>query len=219
MDEFCKSVRVYLHSMRSILMLIRRELKVLEEDLESLTLFLNSSYQANDFYIKSAVNFTLTLMEEMALKSHFQNVPKIFSEMWQVMGESGQALRRSVQWIIETVKTSYKKAVELISRILHGESLDQVSGMMEKMVERYDKFIKDLHLSVIKYAENMYNNVVNMLSSYWKKMLQNIEPTIIRILHYAETTLWNASKEVIGMFNGVLVIRVEWTLLSLHSTL
>ena len=37
-----------------------------------------------------------------------------------------------------------------------------------------------------------------MLSSYWKKLLQNIEPTIIRILHYVETTLWNASKEVIG---------------------
>lgn len=98
------------------------------------------------------------------------------------------------------IKTSYRKAVELISRILHGESLDQVSGMMEKMVEKYDKFIKDLHLSVIKYAENMYNNVVNMLSSYWKKMLQNIEPTIIRILHYVETTLWSASKDVIGEY-------------------
>lgn len=96
------------------------------------------------------------------------------------------------------VKTSYRKAVEMISRLLHGESLGEVSGMMDKMVEKYDKFIKDLHLSVIKYAENMYNNVVNMLSSYWKKMLQNIEPTIIRILHYAETTLWNASKDVIG---------------------
>lgn len=164
-----------------------------------MTKFLNSSYQANDFYIKSAVNFTQTLIDELALRSHLQNVPKIFTEMWQVMGESGQALRRSVQWIIETVKASYQKVVELISRILHGESLDQVSGMMETMVEKYDKFIKDMHLSVIKYAENMYNNVVNMLSSYWKKMLQNIEPTIIRILHYVETTLWNASKEVIGM--------------------
>lgn len=98
------------------------------------------------------------------------------------------------------IKTSYRKAVELISRILHGESLDQVSGIMEKMVEKYDKFIKDLHLSVIKYAENVYNNVVNMLSNYWKKMLQNIEPTIIRILHYVETTLWNASKEVFDFF-------------------
>lgn len=90
--------------------------------------------------------------------------------------------------------------VELISRILHGESLDQVSGMMEKMVEKYDKFIKDLHLSIIKYAENMYNNVTNMLSSYWKKMLQNIEPTVIRMLHYLETTVWSASKELFDFF-------------------
>lgn len=66
------------------------------------------------------------------------------------------------------------------------------------MVEKYDKFIKDLHLSVIRYAENTYNYVVNMLGSYWKKILQNIEPTIIRILHYLETTLWSVSKEVLG---------------------
>lgn len=72
--------------------------------------------------------------------------------------------------------------------------------MTQPMVEKYDKFIKDLHLSIIKYAENMYNNVVNMLSSYWKKMLQNIEPTIIRMLHYLETTLWDASKEIFDFF-------------------
>lgn len=82
---------------------IPRELTVLEEDLEELRKFLNSSYQANDFYIKSAVNFTITLIDELALRSHIQNVPKLFTEMWQVMGESGQALRRSVKWIIETV--------------------------------------------------------------------------------------------------------------------
>lgn len=84
-----------------------RELKVLEEDVEALRKFLNSSYQANDFYIKSAVNFTITLIDELALRSHIQNVPKIFTEMWQVMGESGQALRRSVKWIIETVRGGF----------------------------------------------------------------------------------------------------------------
>lgn len=82
-----------------------KELKVLEEDIETFRKFLNSSYHANDFYVRSAVNFTISLIDELAIRSHIQNVPKIFSEIWQVMGESGQALRRSVLWIIETVRT------------------------------------------------------------------------------------------------------------------
>lgn len=76
---------------------------MLEEDIESFRKFLNSSYNANDFYIRSAVNFTITLIDELAIRNHIATVPKIFSEVWQVMGESGQALRRSVLWIIETV--------------------------------------------------------------------------------------------------------------------
>lgn len=93
-----------------------RELTVLEEDLEELRKFLNSSYQANDFYIKSAVNFTITLIDELALRSHIQNVPKLFTEMWQVMGESGQALRRSVKWIIETVKRRKSEEIPFIQQ-------------------------------------------------------------------------------------------------------
>lgn len=85
-----------------------------------------------------------------------------------------------------------------MTRIIHGESLEHLSVMMEKMVERYDKFIKDLHLSIIKYVENMYNKVTGMMSSYWKRLLHNIEPSIIKFAHYVETMMWNISKEVFG---------------------
>lgn len=171
-------------------------LRVIDEDVEEFRVFLNESYQANDFYIRSVVNFTLTVIDELALRNQIEKVPKIFTEIGQVMGESGKALRRSVMWLIETVKTSYKKAVEMLTQILHGESLEHLSAMMEKAVEKYDKFIKDLHLSVIKYVENLYSKLTEMVTTYWKKMLQNIEPTIVKLAHYVEYTIGSVSKEV-----------------------
>lgn len=129
-------------------------LRVLEEDLDELRNFLNESYHADDFYIRSVVNFTITVLDELALKNHFESFPKIIREFWQVMGDSGQALRKSILWLIETMKTSYKKTIEVIGRILHGESLEHLSAMMEKAVEKYDKFIKDLHLSFIKVSNS-----------------------------------------------------------------
>lgn len=95
----------------------------------------------------------------------------------------------------------------MITRVLHGESLGHVSGMLEKMVEKYDKFIKDLHLSVIKYAENMYNRLTELMTNYWKKLLQNIEPSIIKFAHYVETMVWNISKEIFGKLNGACRLR------------
>jgi len=78
-------------------------LRLLEDDIEEFRLFLNQSYHANDFYIRSVINFTLTIIDEMAIRNHIESVPKIITEIWQVMGDSGQALRKSVIWLIETV--------------------------------------------------------------------------------------------------------------------
>ncbi|XP_055713060.1 uncharacterized protein LOC129807664 isoform X2 [Phlebotomus papatasi] len=172
------------------------ELKFLEEDLEKFHNFLNASYEANDFYVRSVVNFTLTIIDELAIRNHIESVPKILQELWHVMGESGQALRRSIIWLKDTIKESYKNLVDMISKILHGESLEHISSILGKAVEKYDKFIKDLHLSLIKYVENLYTRLTDMLASYWKKILQNIEPSIIKFAHYVEMMMWNVSKEV-----------------------
>ncbi|GAB0088507.1 uncharacterized protein DMENIID0001_029540 [Sergentomyia squamirostris] len=172
------------------------ELKFIEEDLEKLHHFLNASYEANDFYVRSVINFTLTIVDELAIRNHIESVPKILQEVWHVMGESGQALRRSIVWLKDAIKESYKSVVEMISKILHGESLEHISSILGKAVEKYDKFIKDLHLSLIKYVENLYARVTDMLTSYWKKLLQNIEPSIIKFAHYVEMMMWNVSKEI-----------------------
>lgn len=80
-----------------------RELQALESDLSDLMIFVNASYQADDFYIRSVLNFTLTILDELAVKNHIASVPKIFKEMWQLLGESGETLRKSITWLLDTV--------------------------------------------------------------------------------------------------------------------
>lgn len=78
-------------------------LQALEGDIEDFRKFLNQSYEANDFYIKNVVNFTMTVLDELSLKNHIDSVPKILSEIWQMVGASGQALHKSVLWLVESV--------------------------------------------------------------------------------------------------------------------
>ncbi|XP_055847743.1 uncharacterized protein LOC129913211 [Episyrphus balteatus] len=172
------------------------ELSVLEQDLEELRVFVNQSYEANDFYIKTFVNFTLSVLDELAIRDHIESLPKIFTELWHAMGDSGKALRKNILWLIETIKTSYQKALEAISRFFHGDSLRYLSDLMEKGVEKYDKFIKDLHISFIKYVENLWNKISTMLANYWKSVLKRIEPHVFRFLSYIETAAWDISKEI-----------------------
>ena len=78
-------------------------LKDIDEDLTTFRNFLNASYHADEFYVQSFINFTLTVLDELAITDHLQTIPKILKEIWQVLGESGEAFRKSVLWIIETV--------------------------------------------------------------------------------------------------------------------
>lgn len=82
------------------------ELGSLENDINGFITFVNTSYQADDFYIRSVMNFTLTVLEDLSLKNHIASVPMIFKEMWQVLGESGQTLRKSILWLLDTVSSS-----------------------------------------------------------------------------------------------------------------
>lgn len=79
-------------------------LQVLEHDLEEFRLFVNQSYEANDFYVKSMVNITLTVLDELSLRNHIDSVPKILSELWQMLGETGLALKKSIIWVMESVR-------------------------------------------------------------------------------------------------------------------
>lgn len=176
----------------------------MQEDIEEFRFFLNQSYEDNDFYVKTLVNITMNILDELAIRDHLDSVPKIIREMWQVLGESGKALSKSLEWLVQSIKTSYKKAVELLSGIFSGEAMNHLSALMELGVQKYDKFVKDLHLSFIKYVENIWTKLTQSIVAYWKGILHKLEPSIIKLVHYLETVAWNISKEVFGNW------RFEW---------
>lgn len=78
--------------------------KDMDEDLSAFRNFLNDSYFADDFYIQSCINYTMTVLDELAITDHLQTIPKIFKEMWEVLGESSMAFKNSILWIVDTVK-------------------------------------------------------------------------------------------------------------------
>lgn len=172
------------------------QLSVLEEDLDDMRLFVNQSYEANDFYIKNVVNFTLTILDELAIRDHIESLPKIFSELWQAMGDSGKALRNSIDWLIKTIKKTYNNVLDAISRFFHGESLNYISSLMELGIEKYDKFVKDLHIKFIKYIENLWHKTWHLAETYWKSVLKRFEPHMFKLISFVEKNAWDLSKEV-----------------------
>ncbi|EZA49996.1 Apolipophorins [Ooceraea biroi] len=173
------------------------DLKTLEEDFENLKVYLNNSYNANDFYIKDIVTFGMYVIDELSLRSHIQSLPNILNEIWEIMGESGEALRNSLLWLIETIKNAYNKVSEIIAAVLRGDSVAQVADIIEKLIEKYDMFIKDLHVSFIKYIENLWDTIFSSILDQWNRFLKMMEPLFIRFIHYMETLAWKASKEVL----------------------
>ncbi|XP_055638867.1 uncharacterized protein LOC129776937 isoform X2 [Toxorhynchites rutilus septentrionalis] len=171
-------------------------LNVIQDDLEDLRQFLNASYVADDFYIRSVINFTVTVLDELAIKNKITSLPKIITEFWQVMGDSGQALKKSVTWLMETIRVSYQKLVDVIGRILQGDSMRYLSEVLENSVARYDKFIKDVHLQFIKNVQELWNKLSELITSYWQRMLMNIEPSVIKLAHYVESLTWHVGHEV-----------------------
>ncbi|XP_076641857.1 apolipoprotein lipid transfer particle [Halictus rubicundus] len=173
------------------------DLKVLKEDLDKLKVYLNDSYNANDFYIKDVVTVGIYVIDELSLRHHIESLPNILNEIWAIMGESGEAIRNSLLWVINAAKNALNKVSEIVSAILRGDSITQVASIIEKLLEKYDKLIKDLHVSFIKYMENLYGNISQTISQQWHRFLLLVEPVFIRAIHYLETVAWKASKEVL----------------------
>lgn len=76
---------------------------MIEEDFAYLNAFINQSYHANEFYMKDITTIVLTLFDDSALKEHLQSLPKFVQEIWDVMGESGTKIKKSLLWVVEKV--------------------------------------------------------------------------------------------------------------------
>nr|XP_013118557.1 unnamed protein product [Stomoxys calcitrans] len=172
------------------------ELAELEDDITELRNFINESYESNDFYIKDVINFLLAILDELAIKDHIESLPQIFTELWQTMGESGKALRESILTLIEKIKTSYNEFLVALSRFFRGDSLQYISELLEQGVHKYDRFVKELHISFIKYVQNLWNKSWTMLTNYWQGVFKRIEPHVFKFISQLEATLWDLSKEL-----------------------
>lgn len=172
-------------------------MRELEQDFDDLKVYLNGSYNANDFYIKDIVAIGMYIIDELSLRSHIETLPNIINEIWEIMGESGEAIRNSLLWIIETIKQGYKKVTEIVSAVIKGESITQIANIVEKLIEKYDMFVKDLHVSFIKYIQNLWDKFSMAMSRQWTEILRMIEPLFIRVIHYLEAVVWKISKEVV----------------------
>ncbi|KAG7207006.1 hypothetical protein KM043_000897 [Ampulex compressa] len=174
-----------------------KDLRELETDFEDLRVYLNDSYNANDFYIKDIVGFGVYVIDELSLRSHIESLPSILNEIWEIMGESGEAIRNSLLWVIKAIKDACNKLSEVVAAVLRGDSVSQIVHFVSIIIDQYDMLIKDLHVSFIKYMENLWNKASISISEQWHKFLRLIEPLFIRLLHYLEAVAWKASKEVL----------------------
>lgn len=171
-------------------------LQVLTNDVDELRTLLNQSYEANDFYIKTFVSFTLTLLDELALRNHIDSLPKVLNEFWQFLGDSGVALRRSVLWLIETIKISYKNAVEFFGGIFHGDPLSYFSSLMKQALDHYDKFMKSLHISFIKHVQHIWDRIMHTLTIQWRQLLDGITPMVMNLIQSAEKLVVGIGQEI-----------------------
>ncbi|KAJ8665452.1 hypothetical protein QAD02_007114 [Eretmocerus hayati] len=136
----------------------------MHNDFERLKIYLNDSYNANNFHIKDFIAMFGYLYNQSAFHEKFQSLPKLINEIWDVMGESGLAIRNSITWVIETIKEAFNRSSEFISMILKGNLMYQITSVLEGFVVKYDMFVREVHISFIKYIEQMYKKIHQQLS-------------------------------------------------------
>lgn len=88
--------------------------------------------------------------------------------------------------------------MDLFNNLIQEDSFEHISDALNQVVEKFDKFIKDMHISFMRYMEDLWRQAYKMFLDNWHKALAAIEPTFIKYIHYLETIVWNAGKEFVG---------------------
>lgn len=78
---------------------------------------------------------------------------------------------------------------------MQGDTVEHISEALKQLVEKYDNFIKDMHVAFIRYMEQLWKHTYTVMVDNWHKTLAMIEPTFLKFVHYLETIVWNTSKE------------------------
>ncbi|KAL1492708.1 hypothetical protein ABEB36_010924 [Hypothenemus hampei] len=172
-----------------------RNLTVVEEDFEYLRSFLNASYHNNEFYIKDICSVVMTLIDDLSIKSHLQSLPKILQELWTALGASGKNIKDSINYVIEKIKLYYNNTTKFIHDLINGDPVKHLGNLLEKMVDKYDDYIKNMHVSALHYIESLWKETYDMMVANFHEFLAALEPSFLKFVHYAETIIWTTGKE------------------------
>lgn len=121
--------------------------------------------------MKDIVTMCIYMIEELSLSSNLQSFPNVINEIREIMGESGEAIRKLLVWLAGAIKSLYQKLSEILSAIFRGESLDQVAKIFEELILKYDIIIKEFHVSFIKYIEHLYKKIHQMAALQVRLMM------------------------------------------------
>lgn len=97
---------------------------------------------------------------------------------------------------IPQIKSSYKESMEIFNKLLQGNSMQYITNLLEIVIEKYDRFVKELHVTFLQTIETIWDNFMVTLNIYWNRILQNIEPQVLNSIHYAESFVWSICNEV-----------------------
>ncbi|CAH2241543.1 jg25523 [Pararge aegeria aegeria] len=169
------------------------DLHVIKDDLDDFELFLNESYDHNDFYVKNIVEFTYYVLDEMAIRNHLEGLPGFVNDMWGMMGNTSQSIKQSLTFVVDSIKNAYSNFLESMNKVLEADLMEMVSDKLESMILQYDNFVRDLHMKFLEYWEETWVNASSKFSKYWHDLLKSIEPLFFKMLHYTEAfvvTIW-----------------------------
>lgn len=73
--------------------------------------------------------------------------------------------------------------------------MERLLAMSEKLLENYDKFIKDTHVTFMKSVETLSEKLYVSAMNQWHDLLKSLEPGFIELAHYVESLAYNGAKE------------------------
>ncbi|XP_050528812.1 uncharacterized protein LOC126898616 isoform X2 [Daktulosphaira vitifoliae] len=170
---------------------------VLEEDWAYFKTVFNNSYNANELYLKDIHGVYIALMEDSSFMDKMGSLPQVVSEIWTALGDTGKTIRKSILWFIDNIKIAYEEFGRILKRLMEGEAFVYLSDLLSSSMSKYDKLIRDVHISFIRYVESMLEESSNTVAGYWSNVMKTIEPTVLQIFHHIESVFVSAFQKVI----------------------
>ncbi|XP_065216942.1 uncharacterized protein Apoltp isoform X2 [Planococcus citri] len=172
-------------------------IKTIQENINYFKTLLNESYHANEFFLKDIHQLYTMLSQEVSIIDKIGALPKIVSEVWESMGETGETIRKSLIWFVNTVKEFYEELMNVLDELVEGKAEIYIAKFIRKATEKFDNFVKDLHISFVSSTESVINELISVLTHYWSKILLIFEPTFIEIIHHIDSTFWSSTRKLV----------------------